>query len=338
MMYRSLLLSFLTLGCAMPVDDFSALEQALNCPNFMCGSNSPEVDNLGMHEGNVKGLANANGFRLVKVDKGNKSYRMAVKAGEVVLTPIAGGSTISEYSVAGATLHFIHDGDNLKYDIRITQVLKTGFWAHKEGAGGSVYTYLLEWTANADPNKVWKNICVKPEAEADPGMDKFHAVIFEGDRIDPLTKRVKGVDTDWFNIGCAGHALAKMHLTGHTYAAGLRGFHTNLAERTTMLKTLSADYCGDGTNFTVAGVKLTWRDDKGWMRFSPLNAKIEALWTDNGAFCLNEPRLDANPTEEGIAEFQLGENQKMSDVVAAHCTIPKCPQWTAIYHLVSANP
>ena len=165
-------------------------------------------------------------------------------------------------------------------------------------------------------------------------MDEFHAVVFEGDRVDSLAKTVTGIDTGWFNIGCAGHALAKLHLTGHTQGAQVgAGYVTSVAERTTMLKMITGDYCGEGIPFTVAGVDLTWRDHRSWMGFDPLDASTEARWTPDGASCLNEPRLASNPTDLGSKTFE-----DVGKAIAEMCPkLQKCgaPQGE---HMVSGNP
>jgi hypothetical protein len=338
---RSLLAVAVVAGCALP-DDVTETTAfvASDCPNFMCGSNSPEVDHLGLHDGNVNGLPNANGFRLVKVERAGRAWQMQVAGAEVRLTN--GNEAISDVGVKDTVMHFVHEPSGVEYDIRIAEVLKTGSWARDHGDGFPVRTYLLEWALSDVPpaSKVWKNICSNPGAENTGDMNKYHSIIFEGDRIDPATKTVKDVDPTWFNIGCAGHALAKLHLTGHTQAAIPYGFRTTLAERTTMLKMLSADYCGTGKNFTVAGVRLDWKDDKQWMALDTQFALVEARWTAAGAACLNTPRIVANPTSLSEATFDFESASDFRRQIEQACgrAIPKCNTTLERYHLISANP
>ena len=149
-------------------------------------------------------------------------------------------------------------------------------------------------------------------------MKGYHTVLFEGERVDAKTKTIAPqLDGGWFNFGCAGHALAKLELTAHTESAHRHGFDlTTIDQRTTMLKMLVADYTGTGMPFTIAGMPLSWADDKGWMTQSPNITKLEAAWTPSGAACLEAPRgqmhwspalAAAFPDTNGDIELALGD-------------------------------
>jgi hypothetical protein len=147
-------------------------------------------------------------------------------------------------------------------------------------------------------------VCAQPNNDDILTMDRYHALVFEGERIDAARKTVGAtLDARWFNIGCAGSTLAKLHLTGHTQAAESDGFSTTIRERQTMLKMLSADYCGSGRAFTVGGQPLHWVDDHGTMTVGLFGNYTEADWTANGASCLDTPRVVANPTATSLAHF-----------------------------------
>jgi hypothetical protein len=65
---------------------------------------------------------------------------------------------------------------------------------------------------------------------------------------------------------------------------------------------------------------------------------LEARWTEFGATCLNTPRIDKNPTPEGIAEF--GGNVELE--IKSSCTRPpkcsgKLPEFAG-HAWVSGNP
>lgn len=127
-----------------------------------------------------------------------------------------------------------------------------------------------------------------------------------------------------------------MHVYGHTQASQIAGFATTIPERQTFLKMLVADYCGTGKVFTVAGQPLMWTDDRGTM---PLTSGVprttEARWQPSGADCVNEPRVDEYPTEDGMAEFPDGAEA----AIAAECTRPpRCPLiMSTSYHIRSYN-
>jgi hypothetical protein len=111
-----------------------------------------------------------------------------------------------------------------------------------------------------------------------------------------------------------------------------------------MLKMLAADYCGDGTPFTVAGQPLNWRDDRGTLKLlKPLaQLALEARWTDTGPACLDKPRVDVHHTALSNAVF--GPNVNIYDLVQATCPQQMPPQCADAsfenhgYHLLSATP
>jgi hypothetical protein len=170
-------------------------------------------------------------------------------------------------------------------------------------------------------------------------MDAYQSVVFEGDRIDAKTKRVIGVDTAWFNIGCTGSALAKMFLIGHTHASQVYGFSTTTLERQAALKMFTADFCGGGVPFTVVGTPLEWIDDHYWMKYTAQSPTLEARWTDAGASCLSKPRID------DINKLDVGTFASFEDALAYHCgpnpptaCLPTDADELDGHHIVSALP
>lgn len=335
--YGSLLAVSLLAGCLAPEPSLSEVEQHHTCQDWVCGSNSPLIANLGLWDLHVGGQLSANGFRLVRFDKDGKTYRMSVVGAEIIGTPLYGGYEIRNNGTEGAVMRVLHEPTGIHYNIKITEVKGTNYWAHRDSNVRNTFTYELQWQSpdGLPEYKDWRNICSAPDPDEAGAMLPFHAVVFEGDRIDPVRKLVRAPEAGWFNIGCAGHTLAKLHLTGHSEGAKVGdGFVTTTSERTTMLKLLSGDYCGTGKAFTVAGVDLTWKDHRNWMRLSSPFAQLEARWTPSGAACLNTPRLDANPTELGDDTFPDG----VRGAIAAECSIPRCETTRDVYHLISANP
>ena len=75
-----------------------------------------------------------------------------------------------------------------------------------------------------------------------------------------------------------------------------------------------------------------------WSEAKRRQKDVEARWTQNGAKCLNTPRIEASQYAPGLAVFP--------DVVAsiaAECSIPACDDPPTAdelmgYHLLSANP
>jgi hypothetical protein len=132
---------------------------------------------------------------------------------------------------------------------------------------------------------------------------KIHsALVYQGDHLDAWYRKVSApASPTLFNLACAGTAMAKLHLTRHTWASNYSGaYPTDLGQRTAMLKMITADYCGTGFSFTVDGHPLRWMDSTTWPR-PAINVdttvppkdivSVEAIWGPTGAVCLDVPRL-----------------------------------------------
>jgi hypothetical protein len=341
-------------GCS--IEQTSNVEQHLplysGCDDWGCGSNSPEIDHLGIHDvhGKVGGPANANGFHVTRIQAppcalcGLVDFDV-VSSSQSSLVVQGPFGTLTGDKVKG-TIISVESGGT-KYDIIIKDVGRTLFWAQLTGSEAT-RTYDVQWDIERAPGqkREWKSVCVNPpnDGSADLlGMNAHHSVVFENDWIDAAKKTVeRRPEAGWFNIGCAGHALAKLHLTGHTAGAQARypGFVTDEKLRQTTLKMITADYCGTGYAFTVAGQPLEWTDELAWNTYSLgfIGAK-EAEWGQKGVTCLNKPRVIANPTPTGSAVFPT-----LYDDIKLECggMPPACADDDAYFlngsHIISSNP
>jgi len=202
----------------------------------------------------------------------------------------------------------VRDSSGMAHTILIAAV---GSVTMPVGAAEKVPVYQMTYTNAKQP--VPQPLCAGGENEA---------ITFSGDRYDAATKTIIATGDEtrgWINIACQGTALAKMFLNRHTEVS--QRVATTRAERQAVLKMLTGDVCGDGTAFTVAGQPLLWKDQKNVTTFMAAPASIEAVWSDTGAVCLNEPRRP-----EFAAE------------IAAHCgRLPRCSDSTRGY-VTSAIP
>jgi hypothetical protein len=109
--------------------------------------------------------------------------------------------------------------------------------------------------------------------EFGPNDDLVIAV--DGPLYDSRDQTIRDTRNQWFNVACAGDALAKRSLLGLHVAE-----NDNLNE--TSLRMLTANYCGKP--YTVRGMKVEW------IRALMTGAR-EARWTDGKAICIDTPRL-----------------------------------------------
>jgi hypothetical protein len=325
------------------VEELSVAESSLSrseCDPMGCGTNSPHVGNYSFTDLNMDGLENNQNFRIERFEKPGHlfPYRMSVVGGR-----ISGrnqlGQVISGGGVMGMRIWLRHVPTNQQIIIKIGRMDEVHYWADNgSNVMADAYWLLWDWGNNGTTKGEWKNVCKdQPPTSIDAmGMDAMLAVVFEGERIDAAKKTIAPIlEKRWFNIGCAGNALAKLHLTGHTQASRIAAhFETTVEQRQTMLKMLTADYCGSGKAFTVAGQELDWRDDKGTMPYFYAQQTVEALWTPNGARCLNTPRMIANPQYA----MSWWTTLEIESEIEAECKLELCTEKALGYHLVSANP
>lgn len=326
------------------------------CGDLECGnSNSPEIDNQGIHDFDLTFQhENAAGFKLVGYSKNGISYTPVVE--RATLTGQDGFGHINLHdggpnanSLEGSEFDVVNVKLGREYIIRIDGVGSAPYFAKPGGVAMTTPTYFINWIVargGLPQGATWTNICKSPPVDIAStfGMNQFHAVLFEGDRIDAQGKIVYTVDTNWVNIGCAGSALSKQHLDGHTQGAmtASPGFTTTLDQRTAHLKMLSADYCGAGVPLTIAGQLLNYADDHGWMHYVAPAPVLEARWTRFGASCLNLPRIKANQSPDGMAAFP--DIELSIRLACAQVRKPRpqpCPGTASDFlghHILSANP
>jgi hypothetical protein len=289
------------------------------CPVWGCGSNTSKVHGIpfiDVHEG---GQANSDGFSIVRFEQQIAGvwtrFDPDVQDAQLLARHRRTGAIVLQGGqVEGGRFVLHNTSTTLDYYLTVVAVDEMTLWAQDDWTD-PVWThiYRLQWQDPTSPN-VPEDICgVNPDGAVGGGvMADFHAVLFDDDRVDTDQLRFTGEVPGWFNIGCAGHALAKMHLLGQTRAASnLLGVATTLTERTANLKMITGDYCGNGLTFTVPGEPLLWRDAHGWYdttTMPPATAVLEARWFEGGALCLNTPRVDHNglAVPLGVATFPDG--------------------------------
>ncbi|MFT3699393.1 MAG: ADYC domain-containing protein [Kofleriaceae bacterium] len=336
---RALALMMLV-GCAVePVTDSETDDLKLGgsaCSDWMCGTNSPVMDGLGFHHLYTLpyGKPEEHGFGITAMQLSNgHQATLRVIDGKMQATDLTSPYPVIKNSGLESSHITLHNyATNTDYDLEIEKVSNAGYWAKPlNGTHPNLEAYQILWKHSAI-RESYQYLCPNTITASDGmGLYTYLAVVYEGDFLDAVNKVDRYVDTGQFNLGCAGSTVSKLALTGHTLAAIQDGFSTTIDERTTMIKMLSADYCGNGTPFTVAGEPLYWADDKGTM--NPLGSGVtEAMWTKDGAACLDTPRIEAHPA---LPSKFLKVDDTL-DLLDSMCKPPPCTHKG--YHLTSINP
>jgi hypothetical protein len=269
------------------------------CPSWGCGQNSPIMGPYSFHELNVNHLANAEGIAVIDFVHNGKSLQPQIANGSELIAIDLSGVSLTGKDLEGGHFNVATPGG--VYQIIVTKVTPKDvspvtFWF---GPKTQIATYELAYIAprqtHAEP--LCKN---PPDRESGEGEGRYweaplEAILFTGDRYNATKKLVTATETretfGWFNIACAGSALAKMHLTRHT-TAGISGVYTTIkSQRQALLKMYVGDYCGTGTSWTKPGTPLHWQNSLGWSQLDGNEFSIESLWTSAGATCLDTHRL-----------------------------------------------
>jgi hypothetical protein len=348
-MLRTTVMLLFTWGCLDAEEPATGTIEAAaigeRCPSHICGMNADDqIDGGFFYELHTEGLANSDGWFIWTAMKGLAPYRLEVVNGKIAATRTAGigTPTLAGTALVGLRIRLRRElptGPDYR-TIEIESVSRvTDFWAQRlDGQPTPViesYKFHIETDNGFGAYMCQNGALLSDTTSPFTKMPEHHALVFEGDRINIDRLTVSSGSTKWFTIGCAKSVLAKLHLTGHTRAAAAAGFTTTVAERQTMLKMLTADYCGTGRSFTVRGQSLFWTDHRGTLAPPSSESKvIEARWTPSGASCLNTPRVAAHPTEASESMFPFIEGQ-----ISHQCDRPPpCPLLDTVHHLVSWNP
>lgn len=296
------------------------------CPNFACGQNGPSLNNRDFHELSEIGLPNREGFVVKPLVKGAASYSLRVTGWELSGVD-ANGNTISGQQLTNATFE-IHQDTGKRYRVLITEVTSMPIYSGPQ-KGTLIPQYILKWidVTPGAPASHYVNLCARPPTGPYRQDTLFQngesTLIFEGNRYDAATKRVLFGSTSWFNLGCAGHALSKLLLTGHTNVSG----SATTSQQQALLKAYTADYCGLGFSFTVAGEPLFPKTANGYVPFMSVPETLEGRWNENGAVCIDEYRLlvSNNPLKATYFPDLANGTPGVVAKIEQHCPLAKRP-------------
>jgi hypothetical protein len=318
-------------GCGVSADLATVVQadtepEPNKCGPSACGVNDPGIDAHGFHSVSKSGWPNEKGFKLVDFKKDGLSYQLDVVDG--YLTGSRMPMVLAGQALVGARLILEASGES--WEVRIARV---GSMEFPVGDPDPIETYVLQYTATGGSE--WRNLCGMGAGVVDPGPDAMgmkpaESILYSGDRLDLGSKTVAvDADHDWFNFGCAGHVVSKLHLTRNTLAStsAVPG-PVSFPGRQATLKMLTADYCGDGTAFTVAGQRLVWQG--GQVQYLEPPVTMEASWSEYGARCLNIPRMAVPTTSAGSLAFP-----DIWGAILARCQPQPC--WESLTVTPAAN-
>jgi len=288
--FAALALTFLPACEMVPEDLESRASFGRDCSRWRCGYNTSEINGKSLQELHLGGQGNADGVKLVgfyPLQGLLLNYDLELEGDALVARGgLFGNSVLRGSQLIGSTL-LIQIEVGLVVPVIIADYEEVDSWATP---GTSVAAYSLIYADLVNPS-IDRSICKGTL------LDPLQAsvVVLGGERYDLGAKTVQAGETDWFTLGCAGSAAAKMALMGYGPHGDFDGLGNPATpdQRQATLKMVTADYCGGGESYTEDGTALNWENASGSVP-APLDNDpelIEAIWSSSGAVCLENPRV-----------------------------------------------
>ena len=177
------------------------------------------------------------------------------------------GAPLTGDAIVGSTwTGLLSDGTTLT--IRVDQGVQ------QTGANADLWSYRFSTPVNGE----WRSLCAT--AVGDPTF---------ADTVSGTWNLAQGVpgggsyhpNTAEFTIACRGSAIAKCVELGYKPWTG------NERELASCVRALRADYCGNGTPYTVDGTLVNLFDSAG-LQTDEADWDAEAEWTPEGARCISK--------------------------------------------------
>ncbi len=283
----------LVAGCDGVVveDDVASRGGGINtCPTWQCGFNAAEVNGRSISELNLDGAPNSVGLKMVGFVApagllGN--YKLDVQGDELVA--VGDGHVLRGDSLVGSLILVKEPGLlALPLPIIVLDHDEIPSWA---AGAPPVSTYALLYPDLGSLTGM-RNVCngdlLNTLASA--------ATVLGGETYDLASKTVQADRPRWLTIACAGSAAAKMKLMNYGPQSDFDGAGNPAtpAQRQATLKMITADYCGTGKSYTQNHTPLAWENADGTVQpFTGVGA-LEAVWSANGALCLEQTRIPGN--------------------------------------------
>lgn len=303
-----------------------------SCPKWGCNENSPLMTTVGyFHDLHPGGVPNQQEMSVLdyRLPNSEKTYHPRIVEGSrLVVDDDDTNLTLSGHDLEGGWFEIQSPfGLHRLFIEHVTPVSESQvrFWV---GANSPIETYTLTYQEPGQQLGGKRQVLCNNAPPYDKSgstvqgawVNPLEAFFFTGDRYDADHKTVTQIDdtSGFFNIACAGSAIAKLHLNRHTSVGspGPGGAIASQAKRQAMLKMYVSDVCGTGSAWTKKGTPLHFSDSAHWFTITTPEFAHEAFWDEYGATCLDVHRLGALYVDE----------------IKDQCrrSIPACSRYTAV--------
>jgi ADYC domain len=286
----SSLLGFATAcGAAEDVPAASTTQDILtdeSCPQLICG-NSPYLGLYPFWEADETGVTpSVNGFVIDSVRNAGGERKLAIDGFLMGGKPLGGGAP---QPITRMTI--VKQDSSMAFHLTIDPGPWYGYY-ESLGGGSPIPSYRIRYyIVDHGKRSPDFDLC----RSDGPVSLAREAIVFQGDRYDAKTGAVIATGKDanpWFNIACKDDSLWKLALMRHVEAASDATHFTAPTQRQALLRSIRADYCGDGKAWTQLGTAVDWLNSGKWLtRDVAKYPDVEAMWTGDGATCLTKPRI-----------------------------------------------
>ena len=334
-------------ACALEAPETSTTSSALRCEMFVCGDNAASAgDGILFDELNLAGEPNYAGTKLLGASLGGHPMTIDIDRDRLRAIDQWTGIPTTDGGLVGMIMK-LQSSSGESFEVLIDS-FDEGSVRFLAGANDTIPVYLMKYRRQALGQKKFDHfVCVNDVIDAAWPSVGHHALVFRGDRYDPVTKRaiLNDPNSPWSFLACSGSGAGKMHLHRHTVAGAFDApgtgtpYMTTLDQRTTLLKMITADYCGTGEHqFTVTGTPLAFTTAAPFSMpaMRPV-ASDEAIWGPDGAVCLTFPRRDPILVPPGSLVWLRADIEN-----ACGHTLPTCDSmmwlWPWFGYGITANP
>lgn len=287
-----------TLGCVTEPEPTGAVPLIEDCPRLFCG-NTPYLGAYPFWELDETGTSYAsNGLRVAGASFGGVPQTLDVDGFTWRRVPPVG----LPQPIAGTVITLESKDASVSYELSIATAPSVPYYENGND-GTLIPTYWVTYTAVTNGRRRPPvALCGYAGGSSLPRP----AIVFQGDRYSSETGALIATGAaaaPWFNITCKEDALWKLALMRHVEAAQAPAFPSTVGQRMALLRSIRADYCGDGTPLTELGTAVDWLNVGGWLT-KDAPGSVEAVWGPDGAVCVDDTRIAnveidcADPTPE----------------------------------------
>ena len=259
------------------------------CEDLYCG-NAGQIAGRTFYELDTQGtrFSPVGGLKITGFSKAGVKLTIGFAGVDLLGIP-AVGAPYARAGLVGAKFDLISDTGQ-KFEMTIDASSTTDYY--EDGADDPnehIPTFRFKW------NRVYPNGERGPLQPVCPtgtvSMIDRHALVYWGDRYNSVTGDITAPTYRWANFACNDTAMWKAFLGRFAEVTQDATHQTELVDRIAMVRSVIADYCGDGTAHTILGTSVDWLNKYGWFTMVG-GLETESVWTDTGAICLTKGRYE----------------------------------------------